>query len=63
MFYLVKMRNTQFSELSMVDMNLSNLNDEELRETQGGIWQLIVGFVWTVAFEMGVNDGAKNRDK
>ena len=61
------MINKQFSELAMDDMNLSQLNEEELMETQGGflleLGLLAVGFVIQVAYDMGKNDGAKNRDK
>jgi lactobin A/cerein 7B family class IIb bacteriocin len=59
------MINKQLSELAMDDMNLSQLNEEELMETQGGlVWfvaGIVVGFIVNVAYDMGKNDGAKNK--
>jgi lactobin A/cerein 7B family class IIb bacteriocin len=59
------MINKQLSELAMDDMNLSQLNEEELMEIQGGflgfVTGIVVSFIVTVGFQMGLQDGAKNK--
>lgn len=59
----------KMKKLQLANFGLEEMSDHEMNQTNGGVLGiddlavLAIGFVITVAFTMGMNDGAKNKSK